>query len=234
VFATTHWSVVMAAGQGESGPAQRALETLCRSYWYPIYVYVRRKGYGPEDAQDLTQEFFAQIIRKRHLRLADREKGKFRNFLLATLDYFLAREWNRAHRQKRGGRVQFVSLDAEPPEDRYRFLPADHHTPEKEFLRQWALAVLEDTMVVLGNECEASGKGMLFRELRPFLSGERETEGYAGVARRLAMSEGAVRVAVHRLRQRFALLLRNEIAQTVSRPEDVDEETRHLVNALGP
>ena len=110
VFATTHWSVVVAAGQGESAPAQRALETLCRGYWYPIYVYVRRKGYSPDDAQDLTQEFFAQLIAKEHLRLADREKGKFRTFLLATLDYFLAREWSRAHRQKRGGQFRFISL----------------------------------------------------------------------------------------------------------------------------
>src|SRR5262245_56829535 len=118
-FATTHWSVVVAAGRTDSVPAQQALETLCRAYWYPIYVYVRRKGHGPEDAQDLTQEFFAQLISKEHLRLADREKGKFRTFLLAMLDYFLAREWNRPHRQKRGGQYTFMSLDAESPEERY-------------------------------------------------------------------------------------------------------------------
>src|SRR5713101_3768712 len=118
VFATTHWSVVMAAGDGESASAQRALETLCRGYWYPIYVYVRRKGYGPDDAQDLTQEFFAQLIAKEHLRLADREQGKFRTFLLAMLDYFLAREWSRAHRQKRGGQFTFISLDDQGPEER--------------------------------------------------------------------------------------------------------------------
>jgi RNA polymerase sigma-70 factor (ECF subfamily) len=136
VFATTHWSVVVAAGQGSTEPAQQALETLCRNYWYPVYAYVRRKGYKAEDAQDLTQEFFAQLISKDRLRLADREKGKFRNFLLSTLDYFLAREWNRAHRQKRGGRITFISLDEEAPEARYRVDPADHHTPEREFLRQ--------------------------------------------------------------------------------------------------
>src|SRR3989454_11438473 len=117
VFATTHWSVVVTAGQGDSPPAQRALETLCRGYWYPIYVYVRRKGYGPDDAQDLTQAFFAQLIRKEHLRLADRQKGKFRTFLLAMLDYFLAREWSRAHRQKRGGQFRFISLDPPSPEE---------------------------------------------------------------------------------------------------------------------
>src|SRR5262245_37665929 len=139
VFATTHWSVVLAAGEGASEPAQRALETLCRAYCYPIYVYVRRKGYGPDDAQDLTQEFFAQLIRKEHVRLADREKGKSGTFLLATLDYFLAREWSRAHRQKRGGQFTFTTLDEQTPEERYRLEPADRDTPETKFLRQWAI-----------------------------------------------------------------------------------------------
>src|SRR5947207_12728263 len=155
-LATTHWSVVMAAGQGESLPAQRALETLCRGYWYPIYVYVRRKGHGPDDAQDLTQEFFAQLIAKGHLRLADREKGRFRTFLLATLDHFLAREWSRAHRQKRGGQFVFISLDQQAPEERYRLEPADNDTPEKKFLRQWALTVLKQAMRGLESECEAN------------------------------------------------------------------------------
>src|SRR5438552_19059712 len=125
VFATTHWSVVVAAGLDESAPARTALETLCRAYWYPIYVYVRRKGYGPDDAQDLTQEFFRQLIRKQHLRLADRNKGKFRTFLLATLDYFLAREWSRAHRQKRDGQLQFISVDQQTPQERDRVDAAD-------------------------------------------------------------------------------------------------------------
>src|SRR5262245_57881383 len=120
VFATTHWSVVLAAGKGDSPPARRALEMLCRAYWYPIYVFVRRKGHGPDEAQDLTQEFFAQLIAKEHLRLADREKGKFRTFLLAMLGYFLAREWSRAHRQKRGGQFTFLSLDQQRPEERYK------------------------------------------------------------------------------------------------------------------
>src|SRR5436190_3374336 len=187
VFATTHWSVVLAAGQGESAPAQRALETLCQGYWYPIYVYVRRKGYGADDAQDLTQEFFAQLIRKRHLRLADRTRGKFRTFLLATLDYFLAREWSRAHRQKRGGQFSFISLDQQTPEERYRLEPTDSETPEKKFLRQWALAVLEQTMVTLERECEDNGKGALFREVKMRLSGERERAAYAQVGQRLGM-----------------------------------------------
>src|SRR5438477_2498450 len=170
VFATTHWSVVVAAGHEESPPARSALEKLCRAYWYPIYVYVRRKGYGADDAQDLTQEFFAQLISKHHLRLADRNKGKFRTFLLATLDYFLAREWSRAHRQKRGGQFSFISLDQQTPEERYRLEPADNDTPEKKFAREWALAVLKQAMDALERECEANGKGALFREARNLLS----------------------------------------------------------------
>src|SRR3989442_7325339 len=156
VFATTHWSVVVAAGQEDSTPARNALETLCRAYWYPIYVYVRRKGHGPDDAQDLTQEFFAQLISKDLLRLADRNKGKFRTFLLGALDYFLAREWSRAHRQKRGGQFIFISLDQQTPEERYRLEPADTDTPEKKFLRQWALTVLKQAMDALELECEAN------------------------------------------------------------------------------
>src|SRR2546422_3848675 len=233
VFATTHWSVVAAAAeQGASAPAQRALETLCRGYWYPIYVYVRRKGYGPDDAQDLTQEFFAQLIRKEHLRLADRQKGKFRTFLLATLDYFLAREWSRAHRQKRGGQFTFVSLDQSTPEERYRLEPADNDTPEKKFLRQWALAGLKQAMDALERECEANGKGSLFREARNLLSGQRDTGAYAGINQRLGMAAGAARMAVLRLRQRHGELLRAQLEQTVSRPEEVDEEMRFLLEAL--
>jgi len=233
VFATTHWSVVVAAGKAGSAPAQGALETLCRAYWYPIYVYVRRKGYGPDDAQDLTQEFFAQLIAKGHLRLADRAKGKFRTFLLATLDYFLAREWDRAHRQKRGGQFTFISLDQQTPEERYRLEPADNDTPERKFLRHWALTVLRQTMNALENECEDKGKGAFFRAVRGLLSGERGGSEYVEIGQRLAMTEGAVRVAVHRLRQRYGELLRSEVAQTVSGPEEVDEEMRYLMRALG-
>src|SRR5436190_21668738 len=173
VFNTTHWSVVLAAGKQAAPGAEEALETLCRAYWYPIYVYVRRKGYGADDAQDLTQEFFAQLIAKEHLRLADREQGKFRTFLLAMLDYFLAREWSRAHRQKRGGQFTFISLDDQGPEERYRLEPADNDTPEKKFLREWALTVLKQALKALECECEANGKGALFREVRNLLSGER-------------------------------------------------------------
>jgi RNA polymerase sigma factor (sigma-70 family) len=193
---------------------------------------VRRKGYGPDEAQDLTQEFFAQLIQKEHLRLADRNKGKFRTFLLAILDYFLAREWSRAHRQKRGGQVTFISLDQQTAEERYQFEPADNETPERKFQRQWALTVLKQALDALEKECDAAGKGALFREARGLLSEGREGAPHAEIAERLGMSEGAVRVAVHRLRQRYGELLRREVAQTVSRAEEVDEEIAYLLHVL--
>jgi DNA-directed RNA polymerase specialized sigma24 family protein len=232
VFATTHWSVVTAAGNGRSEPAQCALETLCRAYWYPIYAYVRRKGYKPEEAQDLTQEFFSQLIAKDHFRLADRNKGRFRGFLLATLDYFLAREWTRAHRQKRGGQFTFISRDAWAPEERYRLEPSDLQTPERQFVRQWALTVLKQAMEALQRECEANDKGPLFQETKSLISGERHPAAYAQISKRLGMGEGAVRVAVHRLRQRYGELLRREVAHTVTSEEEVDEELRYLFQVL--
>ena len=232
VFATTHWSVVLAAGKGDPAPAQRALETLCRAYWYPIYVYVRRKGHGPDEAQDLTQEFFAQLIAKEYLRLADQQKGKFRTFLLAMLDYFLAREWSRAHRQKRGGQFVFISLDQQTPEERYRLELTDSDTPEKKFLRHWALTILEQAMNALEHECRENGKGALFSETKEMLSGERDGATYAEIGRRLNMGEGATRMVVHRLRRRYGELLRNEIAQTVSGLEEVEEEMRFLLSVV--
>ncbi|HTL55883.1 MAG TPA: hypothetical protein VL361_09395 [Candidatus Limnocylindrales bacterium] len=232
IFATTHWNLVAAAGQGPSEAAHHALEKLCAAYWYPIYVYVRRRGYGAEDAQDLTQDFFAQLIAKEHLRLADSRKGRFRSFLLATLNFFLAREWSRAHRQKRGGHYKFISLDEQMPEQRYQFEPLDTHSPEKHFQRQWALAVLKQTMNALERECLDTGKAALFREVKPLLSGERQRSGYSGICGRLSMSESALRVAVHRLRQRYGELLRDEVSQTVSSNEEVEEELRQLAQAL--
>jgi RNA polymerase sigma-70 factor (ECF subfamily) len=237
VFATTHWSVVMAATAKEnpvdSEAATRALESLCTTYWYPIYVYVRRKGYGPEDAQDLTQDFFVQLLAKEHVRLADRNKGKFRTFLLAMLDGFLGREWSRAHRQKRGGQFAFISLDQFSPEQRYHLEPADHDTPEKLFTRQWVLTMLKHSLDRLEKECEADGKTALFKEARDLLSGEREGPTYATMSERLGMAEGTVRVAVHRLRQRYGDLLREEIAQTLDDPRGIDEELTCLMEALG-
>lgn len=231
-FATTHWSVVTTAGQDQSEKAHLALETLCRTYWFPVYAYVRRKGCSAEEAQDLTQEFFSQLIAKDHFRLADPNKGKFRGFLLATLDYFLAREWTRAHRQKRGGRFTFISLDERSPEARYSLEPADLDTPEKQFLRQWALTVLKQAMIALQLECEANDKGSLFRAARNLISGERDGTAYEQISKNLHMAEGAARVAVHRLRQRYGELLRQEVANTVTSEKEIDEELRYLFQIL--
>ena len=232
VFATTHWSVVTSASKDGSEQSLRALESLCRTYWYPVYAYVRRKGYHPEEAQDLTQEFFSQLIARDHFRLADPNKGKFRGFLLATLDYFLAREWTRAHRQKRGGQFTFISMDEQSPEERYRLEPADLDTPEKQFLRQWAVAMLKQAMIALQKECDAHGKGPLFREARSLISGERDGMAYAQLSKNLNMGEGAARVAVHRLRQRYGELLREEVANTVTSEREIDEELRYLLQVL--
>ncbi len=232
IFATTHWSVVLAAGEGDSAPAHRALETLCAAYWYPIYVYVRRKGYGPDEAEDLTQEFFAQVIAKDHLRLADQAKGKFRTFLLTMLDYFLAREWSRTHRQKRGGQFKFISLDQLTPEERYRLEPTDQATPETKFLKKWALTVLEQAMNALENECRTKNNGELFAEVKELLSNDRDSQTYAEIGRRVGMGEGALRMTVLRLRRRYGELLRQEVAQTVGEPQEVDDEMRLLLNLV--
>ena len=232
IFATTRWSVVLAAGDGESEPAGCAIEVLCASYWYPIYAYVRRKGHPPDDAQDLTQDFFARLIARKDFRLADRMKGKFRGFLLSRLDYFLAREWRRARRQKRGGQFVFISMDEYSPEERYRLEPVDHDTPEKHFLREWAVTVLKQAMNALQTECEANGKTALFREAQILISGERHGDPYAEISRSLGRAAGAVRVAVHRLRQRYGELLRDEVAHTVSSEDEIDEELRYLFQIL--
>ena len=166
------------------------------------------------------------------MRSADREKGKFRTFLLAVLEHFLAREWNRAHRQKRGGQYAFLSLDEQAPEERYKLEPTDNDTPERKFLRQWARTVLNQTMSRLEKECATAGKAALFKEVKGLLAGERDDSGYAAIGQRHSLAEGTVRVNVHRLRQRYGELLRDEIAQTVNGPEEVDEEMRYLLNAL--
>lgn len=233
-FATTHWSVVLSAGRTETAVARLALETLCRAYWYPLYSYVLRKGYQPDEAQDLTQEFFAWLIAGDHFSLVDQTKGKFRGFLLSRLDYFLAREWRRAHRQKRGGQFTFVSMDAHRTEDGYLPELADHDTPERQFQRRWALTVLKQAMCALQQECEANGKEALFQEAKNLLSGERHAAAYAEISRNLNMSEGAARVAVHRLRERYGELLRREVAHTVTQEAEIDEELRYLFQVLSP
>ncbi|MBI2946618.1 MAG: sigma-70 family RNA polymerase sigma factor [Verrucomicrobia bacterium] len=217
----------------DSSVAAGALEQLCRTYWYPLYAYVRRQGRDPHEAQDLTQEFFARLLAAKSLQLVDRSKGKFRSFLLASLNHFLAKEWNRAHRQKRGGGRVILSLDDDTAEQRYLREPADPMTADKLFERRWALTLLEGALSRLRQEFLDAGKESLFEELKFFISGGRTEEGYAGVTLRLNLTEGAVKVAVHRLRKRYGEILRAEIAQTVSSPEEVEEEIRYLFQILG-
>jgi RNA polymerase sigma-70 factor (ECF subfamily) len=232
VLATTHWSVVLAAGQSDCPGATEALERLCRAYWYPLYAYVRRRGYDASEAEDLTQAFFERLLEKRYPRAVDPQKGKFRSFLLASLEHFLAKEWRRVNTLKRGAGRPVVSLDADTAEDRFRLELAHHETPEKLFERRWALALLDQAMDRLGEECAAAGKAAVFEALKPLLGGERSDVSQADLAARLGMTENALNVALSRLRRRDGELVREEIAQTVAGPADVDEELRCLVAAI--
>jgi RNA polymerase sigma factor (sigma-70 family) len=215
-FATTHWSVVLAAGQTESPQAGTALEQLCRVYWYPLYAYVRRQGNTPQDAEDLTQEFFARFLESQALRAVSPERGRFRSLLLASLNHFLTNEWKRAGTLKRGGGLSFLSLDQAAAEDRYRLEPVNDLTPENIFERRWALTLLDQVLTRLRNECATDGKAELFDQLRGFLSNTSDPGSYAEVAAQIGTSEPAARQAVRRLRQRYRELMRAEIAQTVS------------------
>ncbi len=233
VFATTHWTVVLAAGQSGNAQADQALEQLCRTYWYPLYAYVRRNGRTHEDAEDLTQGFFARFLKRNYLAGLSSERGRFRAFLLASLKHFLANEWDRAHRQKRGGHEPGLSLDWQTADSRYQIQPADALSPEKIYDREWALALLERVIGRLGDECAGAGHTKLFGQLEPFLTLDKTTVPYARAAAELGMAEGTVRVAVHRLRRRYRALLRDEVARTLSDPGQVEEEMRALLGAFG-
>lgn len=224
--------MVLTAGHSDTTHARVALEKLCRTYWYPLYAYVRRRGYSPEDSQDLTQEFFARLLKYNWLERADRQRGKFRSFLLAAINHFLADEWDRAQAKKRGGGVSPVPLQLDAAETRFGHEPADKSTPEQNFERRWAMALLEEVLRRLANEHEQEGRQEIFAELSPCLVGERTAQPYAEIAARLGISEGAVKSAVHRLRQRYRQLLREEIAHTVLGSAEVDEELRHLSAVL--
>jgi len=230
-FDDTQWFTVRKAGSPESPDSDAARADLSQTYWYPIYFYVRRLGHSPEDAQDLTQEFFARVWQKNYLQSADREKGKFRSFLLTMLKRFLADEWDRAHRQKRGGGQETISLDAQDTEFRHRSEPADEMTPEKAFERSWVKTLMDQVLSRLTQECVAAGKAEVFQELRPFLTCEDKTP-CAEAAQKLNMSENNLKVTVHRLRHRYRELLRAEIARTAATPEEVEEEIRELFAAL--
>ena len=231
-FKTTHWSVLQDASGGDPAQAGAALATLCQAYWYPLYTYVRRLGHGPEDAKDLVQGFFAKLLEKEYIKSADREKGRFRTFLLTALQHYMAHEWNRANRQKRGGGRELLSLDAQDTENRYRSEPMENMTPERAFERRWALTLLEKIRDQLKEDYTATGKAAVFEQLEGCLSGASDGRTYFEIGDKLAMTEGAVKVAVHRLRRRYRELLRLEIANTVAGEEAVNDEIRHLFAAL--
>ncbi len=232
VFGTPHWSVVLAAGQQQSPQAAEALDQLCRTYWYPLYVYTRRRGYPPEDAQDLTQAFFAHLLSREFLTNVGPEKGKFRSFLLTCLKHFLTDEWKKAHTARRGGAAGPVSLDWEQAEARYRSETRNEASAEALYERRWALDLLDHVLNQLRDAAVASGNGAVFDQLQSCLLGEQPTESYAQLGTRLGLSETAVKVRVHRLRQQYRDLLREQIAQTVSAPAEIEEEVRYLFQVV--
>lgn len=228
-FSATRWSMVLAA----AGESDDALAALCRAYWFPLYAFVRRQGVAPHDAEDLTQGFFQHLLAKGALGHVARDRGRFRTFLLASLKHFLADERDRAAAQKRGGGLAAISFDACDAEARYTIEPRDDLSPDRLFDRRWALAVIDRALARLHAEYAASGKGALFDALRPLLTGGAASS-YVELGAQFRMNEGAVKVAVHRLRQRYGAALRAEIAETVETAEEVDVELRHLLDALGP
>jgi RNA polymerase sigma-70 factor (ECF subfamily) len=216
----------------DSPSARQALETLCRNYWYPLYAYVRRQGHGPHDAQDLTQAFFARLLEKNYLADVQREKGRFRSFLLASLKHFLANEWDRERALKRGGGQRLIALDDDSAESRYKLEPKDDLSADKIYERRWALTLLDQVLSRLRSEFEADGKLQEFEVLKQYLSAGRTSVSYALAAERLGTTEGAVKVAVHRLRKRYRELLRAEIGQTVATASEIEAEIRYLFAAL--
>jgi RNA polymerase sigma factor (sigma-70 family) len=231
-FATTHWSVVLVAGVHASDKAEKALEALCRTYWYALYVFVRRQGHSEADAQDLTQEFFAQFLEKKYIAHANPERGKFRTFLLGCLKNFLANEWDRAQTMKRGGAHKIISWDEHVAENRFISEPATGVTPEDAFEKRWAGMLLEQVLLRLGEEFAATGKTEAFNALKMFLWGSDASVSYKELSAQLDLSEGAARVAVHRFRHRYRELLRITIGDTVADPKDVDDELRHLISVI--
>jgi RNA polymerase sigma factor (sigma-70 family) len=232
VFLTTHWSVVLSAGRTDSPEAAAALEKLCRAYWYPLYVYVRRRGYGESDAQDLTQEFFARLLEKEYLRLADPNRGKFRSFLLKSLQHFLVNEWEKARTQKRGGGQFLIPLDVHTAETRYAVEPTQELALDEVFEKRWAATLIEAVLARLREDYAASGRLRVFEALKGLMWGDQLALSYHDVGAQLGLTEGAVKVAVHRLRGRYRELLRAEVANTVATPNEVDGELRHLMAVL--
>ena len=230
-FATTHWSVVIAAGQIGGDGSREALSTLCGLYWYPLYAYARHRGHGADQAADLTQGFFARLLEQNIVRGADPHRGKFRSYLLGAFKHYLSHEWARARAQKRGGGRKFIALDPNDAEARYGLEPAHELTAERLFDRQWALRVLELAMEDLRHRCARDGKERQFERFRVFLSGGTGAD-YRKAGEEMGLAEGAVRVLVHRLRRRYRELLREQIRRTVSSPEEVEDEVQQLFAAI--
>jgi RNA polymerase sigma-70 factor (ECF subfamily) len=231
-FQTTEWSAILQARSDDSKAAYSALSHLCQGYWYPLYSYIRRRGNGPEQAKDLTQAFFAQLLEKNYLNELTPGFGRFRSFLLASLNHFLANEWDKAQAQKRGGGTRVISLNDDSAEGRYSLELMDHVTPELLYERRWACTVLEHVLGRLRAEFAAGERAGLFDELKIFLTPDHERVSYAVVAQRTGLKENTVKVAVHRLRRRYGELLRAQIARTVSDPADVEDEVRYLIDVL--
>ena len=230
-FRTTLWTTVLEAGKRASPDSEAALATLCQTYWPPVYAYIRNRVPTPEKAQDLTQAFFARLLERNAVAAVAPEKGRFRSFLLASMNHFLSDEWDRARAQKRGG-GKVIPLDLQSAETQLGTIPVENFTPEKAFEHRWAITLLEQVYQRLGEEYRAQAKGVLFEALRTTLAGASDAAPYAELARQLDMTEGAVKVAVHRLRQRYRALLRETIADTVSGPEEVEDELRYLFRTL--
>ena len=223
---------MLAAGKRHTPQSDGALEELCRTYWFPLYAYVRRRGHTKEDAEDSVQAFFARFLAKNYLEGLSAERGRFRAFLLASLKHFLINEWKKSQRQKRGGGEAPLSLDWQTADTKFQVAATAEPSPEKVFDREWALALLAKVIERLQNECAADGKAKLFAQLKIFLTAGKDGTAQAEVAKALGMGEGAVRVAIHRLRKRYRQLLRDEIAQTLADAADVDEEMRALFGAF--
>ena len=232
VFVATHWSVVLAAKDKESPQSDRALETLCRTYWPPLYVFLRRQGHRPHDAQDLVQEFFARLLRLDYLKAVEPARGRFRTFLIMALRRFLANEWDRARAEKRGGGQVPVPLDAEIAENRYQEESAAPMAADLAFDRQWAITLLDQALARVREEQARQGKSAEFEVLRRFLTPGVEPLPYGAVAGQLGVSEAAVKMAVHRLRRRYREFFREAIAQTVTGPAEVEEEMSYLLQVL--
>jgi DNA-directed RNA polymerase specialized sigma24 family protein len=231
-FVSTQWTVVLSAGQKSSPGSDQALAELCQVYWYPLYGYVRRQGRSREDAEDLVQAFFEKFLQKNYLAEVSCERGKFRAFLLACLKHFLANEWDKATRQKRGGGARHLSLDWRSADERYQLQPPDQTSPDRLYDREWAQALLARVLARLKDEYVIAGKGALFEHAKSSLMGKGEAMPHAGAAAGLNMDVGTLRVAVHRLRTRYREMLKEEIAQTLTDPAAVQEELRSLQQAL--